>query len=480
MKDGFELLGTPVGSDTFVKDACRGKVEKLNPLLSKLSLLQDAQIGVLLLRYCGVPKIMNLLRTVPPCLVDVACVQHDDNIVTTFEEIIGIKCTDTQKQQVRLSIKNGGFGLTSARDTAPSAFLGAWANSLNHLPVHDDYVRPMCSYVIDDLQSSNYSISTHLNSSLHDLHNDSQSLKEIIPSISSLPDHPKKLQRRLQLVKNKSSFQRYLEVCSTDKEKARLISSSGPNAGSWLEAIPSTQHFTLSSAQFRTAALMRLGAPLPALSNIQKCTQNCGNSVDLYGYHLLTCKWGGGPIHRHDHLSDSLYDMFRSLGFRCKKELQNQFLGKKRPDVAVYDYNQGKKLLLDMTVTHPWALHNIGSSKTISGYAASSKERSKNSKYLSAAIDLGHLFRPFALEVYGCWGAESVNTLKEAASLAPAALAMSYGDFANYWRRRLAVCLQKGNADMIHNKIAAIIGQTPIDPNSINNIEGRHYSIDFT
>ena len=69
------------------------------------------------------------------------------------------------------------------------------------------------------------------------------------------------------------------------------------------------------------------------------------NSVDLYSYHLMTFKWGGGPIHRHDHLSDSLYDMFRSLGFRCKKELQNQFLGKKRPDVAVYDYNQGKKLL---------------------------------------------------------------------------------------------------------------------------------------
>ena len=99
---------------------------------------------------------------------------------------------------------------------------------------------------------------------------------------------------------------------------------------------------------------------------------------------------------------------------------------------------------------------------------------------MSAAIDLGHLFRPFALEVFGCWGAESVNTLKEAASLAPAALDMSYGDFANYWRRRLAVCLQKGNTDMIHNKIAAIIGQTPIDPNSINNIEARQYSIDFT
>ena len=82
--------------------------------------------------------------------------------------------------------------------------------------------------------------------------------------------------------------------------------------------------------------------------------------------------------------------------------------------------------------------------------------------------------------MFGCWGAESANTLKEAASLAPAAMDVSYGDFANYWLCRLAVCLQKGNADMIQNKIAAIIGQTPIDPNSINNIETRHYSIDFT
>ena len=172
--------------------------------------------------------------------------------------------------------------------------------------------------------------------------------------------------------------------------------------------------------------------------------------------------------------------MFRSLGSRGKKELQNQFLGKKRPDVAVYDYNQGIKVLLDMTVTHSWALHNIGSSKTISGYAASSKEPSKNSKYLSAAIDLGHLFRPFALEVFGCMGAESVCTLKEGANLAPEALDMSCGSFANYWRRRLVVCLQKENAGMIHYKIAAIIGQTTVDPNLRNNIEARHCSIDFT
>ena len=39
---------------------------------------------------------------------------------------------------------------------------------------------------------------------------------------------------------------------------------------------------------------------------------------------------------------------------------------------------------------------------------------------------------------------------------------LSCGDFSNYWRRRLALCLQRGNADMIQDKVAAIIGQTPL------------------
>ena len=46
-------------------------------------------------------------------------------------------------------------------------------------------------------------------------------------------------------------------------------------AGKWLEAIPSTQKLTLSNAQFRTAAFMRLGVSLPQLNNIKKCVSQC-------------------------------------------------------------------------------------------------------------------------------------------------------------------------------------------------------------
>ena len=77
--------------------------------------------------------------------------------------------------------------------------------------------------------------------------------------------------------------------------------------------------FSLTNAQFRTAAFMGIGVSLPQLSNIKKCINQCGKDVDQKGYRLLTCKFGGGPIRRHDHFLDSYHDMLRSADFRCKK-----------------------------------------------------------------------------------------------------------------------------------------------------------------
>ena len=71
---------------------------------------------------------------------------------------------------------------------------------------------------------------------------------------------------------------------------ARLISCEGPTAGCWLDAIPSSQVYTLSNAEFCMASLLQLGASLPALRVIDSCIAQCGEPVDNCGYHLLTCK----------------------------------------------------------------------------------------------------------------------------------------------------------------------------------------------
>ena len=162
----------------------------------------------------------------------------------------------------------------------------------------------------------------------------------------------------------------------------------------------------LQMLSFVLRLLLRLGVSLPQLSNIKKCINQCGKDVDQKGYHLLTCKFGGGPIRRHDHFLDSYYDMLRSVDFRCKKEITAQFEGKQHPDIAIYNYRDGKKLLLDITVTHPWSKTNLSGSSERAGFAATAKEKEKNTKYLTKASNLGHLFRPIAIEVYGRWGKE--------------------------------------------------------------------------
>ena len=84
--------------------------------------------------------------------------------------------------------------------------------------------------------------------------------------------------------------------------------------------------------------------------------------------------------------------MLRSVYFRCKKEITAQFEGKQRPDIAVYNYRDGKKLLLDITVTQPWSKTNLSGSSERAGFAATAKEKEKNTKYLTKASNLGHLF----------------------------------------------------------------------------------------
>ena len=78
----------------------------------------------------------------------------------------------------------------------------------------------------------------------------------------------------------------------------RLRSLGGKGAGAWLTAIPESTNFTFQQYEYCLARLLRLGLQSPAVSWIKKC--ECGAVLDDKGYHLLTCKKGGGPVWSHD------------------------------------------------------------------------------------------------------------------------------------------------------------------------------------
>ena len=65
-------------------------------------------------------------------------------------------------------------------------------------------------------------------------------------------------------------------------------------AGAWLQAIPSTENYSLKSPELKVASCLRMGLPLPFSDSVRKC--DCGVRLNTFGYHLLTCKFGGGPV----------------------------------------------------------------------------------------------------------------------------------------------------------------------------------------
>ena len=209
----------------------------------------------------------------------------------------------------------------------------------------------------------------------------------------------------------------------------------------------------MSNAEFCMAPLLRLCASLPALRAIDSCIAQCGEPIDNFGYHLLTCKLGGG----YSSTRSSLRQCISNVGLRCGKEITEQFEGKQRPDIAVYDFDNGKKLLLDITIAHSWAQNYISRNFTTEGFAAAERDRIKNNKYLQMSTDLEYLFRPFSLEVFGRMEESARETLKQVSRLAAPLARYSSEEFLNKWRRRLSVCLQKGNARILSNNVNTII-----------------------
>ena len=67
---------------------------------------------------------------------------------------------------------------------------------------------------------------------------------------------------------------------------------------------------------------------------------------------------------------------------RCRKELTTQFEHKKRPDIAIYKYKDGKKMLLDITITHPFAVKNLSGNSEKAAFARKSRRKQSTPRKL--------------------------------------------------------------------------------------------------
>ena len=184
-------------------------------------------------------------------------------------------------------------------DITDDAFLAGWSSSLTTLP--DRFSNSLST---EDLLSLRY-VEQSLNLALSSLQIRLGPYLEKAPvkAISELSSFTGKLQKSLCFKIHRSSAAEVFSLPPTTVillvcapvEAARLVAG-------WLKP-----------NDFRLAEYLRLGCLLDiAVACFDSC--ECNSVIDNQGYHLLTCKHGGGPVWAHNNIVSGWADCVGDAG----------------------------------------------------------------------------------------------------------------------------------------------------------------------
>ena len=264
---------------------------------------------------------------------------------------------------------------------------------------------------------------------------------------------PRKASRTATLEKQLQLHNVYNTIYQSGKSK---------EAGAWLGAIPKTEALTMPAQEFRTAFRNRLLIPHPQLFAHETCA--CGQEVDLLGVHLQKCRLDGNLTSAtHDRMLACLAEMARSCGLAARVEVTGIFnsvdpTSKQRMDLVILD--PGKPTdLWDVVITNPVTAEVLRSNK-VHLHATRQHQLIKERRYREKATEAGMLLHAAALEVYGKWGDDFTDMFNHFVARGSANTNCSREIIANYWRRRIAVCLQCGVAHAINTRSNRLTART--------------------
>ena len=133
-------------------------------------------------------------------------------------------------------------------------------------------------------------------------------------------------------------------------------------------------------------------------------TCNCGATLDGSGYHLLTCKSGGGPVWSHEAIASTWSDCLRELNVHHRREPRHRYSNSNdRPDIVAFDPSPTRVATLTwIALAHPWSSDIFPRSWC----CCRRREERKKAKYAKENLPGGSTvsFIPLAIEHFGQWG----------------------------------------------------------------------------
>ena len=146
--------------------------------------------------------------------------------------------------------------------------------------------------------------------------------------------------------------------------------------------------------------------------------------VDSLGTHGLSCKWSESCHLHHAALNSIIHHALSAAKIPSRLKPYGTYRSDgKRPDgITMIPWNCGKLLVWDATCSDTFAPSYLSSASVQAASVAALAEQRKRKKY--CVLENKHTFQPFAVEIAGSFGPESLKFLESFLSVQRVAVAV--------------------------------------------------------
>ena len=192
------------------------------------------------------------------------------------------------------------------------------------------------------------------------------------------------------------------------RDRCRLNLQAMPNVATWMEVTPSRALGTkFTGTEYQLLLRWWLGMPLVA-GSATDCPC-CGQTMDVYGDHLVSCKYNQ-PTQRHHAVRDALANTLRECNIACQVEVAVG--GNRRPaDVAVLGVDARGPLAIDLFIHDPLCLSQARDPSAIKA-SLSRGEQAKVDNSSALCHSNGFLFCPMGWHPWGGLGPQGGALLR--------------------------------------------------------------------
>ena len=407
LSKGVPLLGSAVSCDVnFLNATVMKRVQKWQVSLQLMSALGDPQLELMLLRAClGSPKMLYLLRTLPPTIIAPAIRDMEALLRDTLATIIvgspsSPRFGEFQFSLATLPLRFSGLGVHNPTDVSKFAYIASlyWTKQLQ-----DQILR---------LEGDTATFPEEYTQALNDFLSYTQPSNNVLPQISQ-PSMATLfyLKRREKILE--SDYITLQPMALQSRFTAVLLSVCQRYASSYLFALPNHGlHQVMNPSEFRSNMALRL--LIPQFSGHLTCSRtNCTFPMDSFGYHALCCR-GGLMSERHDLVADALGALASYAQIPCRVGAHVQCLGLSsrppkngahrnltafRPADVLLRWDGLRATCVDTTVVSP--IRGPMPVQFQPGHTATWAEGNKYKKHLTACNAAGYDFTAFAVDTFG-------------------------------------------------------------------------------